>query len=222
MENPSLANKTTNTLDAFFHNRAALSRIRSQIVSVFNEGELKGLAMDLAINYDALPGSGTNDKTREIVALCLRQSRLTELLTLCAKLRPHLEWPDAKDLAFNSNAQQLEQAGKLNNCLKQRFSEDTYAMETLSRLVARPGVSSRKAALSNLLEELIEDDPEFADSLRTVMKTNISSHDIIQQEVILSDQAQAENITVIGKIDGNTNVNPVKKNKSWWQRLIND
>ena len=106
--------------------------------------------------------------------------------------------------------------------MEQRFSEDAYATETLARLSERPGVSTRKTALRNLLAEFIEDDPEFAKTLQTTIDANAFPHDIIQQNVTLSDQAQAGDIVTIGKIEGNTNVNPLKKNKSWWRRLIND
>jgi hypothetical protein len=222
MENASLADQTVKTLDAYFRNGALLFGLRDQIIMAFNEDELKDLALFLGINYDALSGSGTGSKAREIVTLCARQKRLAELLAQCAELRPNTEWPDTKELASTIDAQQLDQAGKLNTVLEQRFSGDPYAAETLSRLAEQPETSSRKMALSNLLEELLEDDPAFADSLRNVMEAKSTSQDIIQQEVSLSDRATAGDITVIGKIDGNANLNPSKEKKSWWRRLFNE
>lgn len=55
------------------------SKLRKILIDRFNEDELKTLCLDLAIDYDVLPGEGKAGKARELVAYLDRRNRLLEL-----------------------------------------------------------------------------------------------------------------------------------------------
>ncbi|MCA9918484.1 MAG: hypothetical protein KC445_11060 [Anaerolineales bacterium] len=67
-------------------------KLRQAIVDAFDESELRTLCFDLKIDYEALPPGSKLDKARELVALCLRDSRIGELVSLCESARPKVDW----------------------------------------------------------------------------------------------------------------------------------
>lgn len=67
-----------------------LPRLREQIRALFSDGELRDLCMDLAIDYENLPGAAKGDKARELVLLVERQGRLPDLVARVIVLRPHI------------------------------------------------------------------------------------------------------------------------------------
>ncbi len=71
-----------------------LATTRRILFDHFDESELRTLCLDLGINYDGLPGSGTQAKSRELVAYCARQGLLAQLVDRCLALRPHADWWD--------------------------------------------------------------------------------------------------------------------------------
>ena len=70
-----------------------LVELRETLVSRFSESDLRNLAFDLDIEYNDLPGDGRADKARETIANCRRQSRIPELLLVCARLRSDVSLP---------------------------------------------------------------------------------------------------------------------------------
>jgi len=73
--------------------REHLIALRETLATRFSEGELRTLCFDLDVGYDGLPGDGTKDKARELVAHAERHARLPELATVGARLRPDISWP---------------------------------------------------------------------------------------------------------------------------------
>jgi hypothetical protein len=73
---------------------ASMRELRLRIDRHLNDSELRSLCFDLAIDYDKLPGTGKEDKVRELVAYCVRSDRLPELVALCSDLRPLVVWQD--------------------------------------------------------------------------------------------------------------------------------
>jgi hypothetical protein len=73
---------------------ATLSQLRHILTNYFSEEELRSLTLDLAVNYDSLPGSGLAAKARELVAYLARQQRLTELVQIGQEERPRAPWPE--------------------------------------------------------------------------------------------------------------------------------
>ena len=57
-----------------------LAELRENLVAHFNEGELRTLCFDLGVNYDVLPGRGTADKARELLAYLDQRGRVAELV----------------------------------------------------------------------------------------------------------------------------------------------
>jgi tetratricopeptide (TPR) repeat protein/LysM repeat protein len=58
----------------------------------FNESELRTLCSDLRVDYDDLPGEGIEDKARELIAYFDHRARIPELIEVCRRLRPNVEW----------------------------------------------------------------------------------------------------------------------------------
>ncbi len=75
--------------------REYLVELRQILVERFNEGELRTLCFDLDIQYDTLPGKGTADKARELVAHCERYQCVAKLVASGKRLRPDISWEKA-------------------------------------------------------------------------------------------------------------------------------
>jgi hypothetical protein len=69
-----------------------LEWLRQNIVSHFNEGELRDLYFGMGIDYDDLPGQSKKDKARELIAYCQRYSRLDDLVAKLRELHPTASW----------------------------------------------------------------------------------------------------------------------------------
>jgi hypothetical protein len=68
------------------------TRLRQFLTAHFSEQELRDLAFDRNIEYDALPGQGTADKSRELVKYAERHGRFQELVAIARQLRPNVPW----------------------------------------------------------------------------------------------------------------------------------
>jgi hypothetical protein len=210
MEPNSLAQSIVDLLGSYFQNREKLASLRVEMVNHFNESELRNLSFDLQINYDALPGSGTDNKCRELILYCLHRGRLAELLSACAKQRPTL---------FNSldNFQELkadfEKGTVVYESLNDHFVQDAYYLQTLTRLAERPDSDSRRSALNGLLQELIANDPALVKILEELFQEDKSHGDNINQQVTLSDHVQAGDINLIGKVEGVVDLSALKEQK---------
>ncbi len=81
------------------------SELREFLKKYFNESELRSLCFDLDVNYDALLGSGLEDKTRELIGFVERRGRLNKLLGRLSELRPNLLQSEFAFLADNELAE---------------------------------------------------------------------------------------------------------------------
>lgn len=70
-----------------------LAELREKIIQHLNDSELRDLVFDLGLDYDMLSGHNKGDKTRELIAACVRENRLPDLLAWCATRRPDATWP---------------------------------------------------------------------------------------------------------------------------------
>lgn len=68
--------------------REQLAALRQILSNSFDDGELRDLVFDLAVDYDSLPGAAKKDKARELVAFCRRHGRLAELKLAIQRRRP--------------------------------------------------------------------------------------------------------------------------------------
>jgi O-acetyl-ADP-ribose deacetylase (regulator of RNase III) len=67
------------------------TKLRLMFEERFNEGELRTFCFDLGgIEYDSLPGSGKEDKARELVEFCGRRDRIPELVKKLLQERPNI------------------------------------------------------------------------------------------------------------------------------------
>jgi hypothetical protein len=69
-----------------------LAGLRKQLVSCFNTSELNNLCFDLGVNFESLQGVTIDDKARELIQYCQRNSILINLVEHCQELRPKLDW----------------------------------------------------------------------------------------------------------------------------------
>lgn len=98
----------------------------------------------------------------------------------------------------------IEKAGQLYQTIKQKFSDDPYAKETLKRVEDEPSSESRKMALEGVLEEKIKSDGALATELeKFLVMAKEMTGDQINQTIKLSGNVKTGNITTIGKLDGN-------------------
>ena len=105
----------------------------------------------------------------------------------------------------------FEKAGQLYQTLKQKFSNDPYAKETLKRVEEDPNSEARQAALTGVLEEKIKSDPALASELEQFLAlAKELTSDQINQSVKVSGNAKTGNITTIGKMDGNIDMSHKK------------
>ena len=70
------------------------AKLRQVLSTLFNESELSSLCFDLSVNYENLPGNGTSDKARELIAHLDRRGRISELVDSIRMLRPQVVWED--------------------------------------------------------------------------------------------------------------------------------
>ena len=214
MESKAIAKTAVHLLSAYFRDGVDLAQLRRNVVEYFNDNELRNLCFDLGINYDALPGSGTDAKARELVALCLRQGKLADLLTQCALERPHV----FSQLDLSNDASEVARGTAVLQAVGKRFAGDPYATQTVSRLADRPDSDARQIALELLLSEQLQEKPAFAQLLQALLQEGQPTGDSINQQITLSDNAQAGDINMIGKVEGNVDLGDKNKRKRWWQR----
>jgi hypothetical protein len=66
--------------------------------------------------------------------------------------------------------QLAEKAGELYQSVKQKFSSDPYALQTLTRAEENPASADRIVALEGVLKEKLGDDPEFAKQVERLVQ----------------------------------------------------
>jgi hypothetical protein len=72
--------------------REYLVRLRRILTTRFGESELRDLCFDLGVGYESLPGEGTGDKARELIAHLERHNRIPYLIAVGKQLRPDVGW----------------------------------------------------------------------------------------------------------------------------------
>ena len=87
---------------------SGLGLLRQNIVASFNLDEIRGICLDITINYEELAGETLSSRAGSLVAYCQRRQLLTVLVTRCAELRGHLNWWDGLD-AFRPGTVVAEQ-----------------------------------------------------------------------------------------------------------------
>jgi hypothetical protein len=68
------------------------ARLRKNLTTYFSDTDLREICFDLGLDYQEMPGE---DKRMFVVELILhmeRRGRLSELISICRQLRPHLSW----------------------------------------------------------------------------------------------------------------------------------
>ena len=63
-----------------------------------------------------------------------------------------------------------EKASALYRAVKAKFKGDTYAEQTLTRVEEKPEAKGRQVALQEVLAEKLEEDPDFAETVRRLVE----------------------------------------------------
>jgi hypothetical protein len=112
------------------------------------------------------------------------------------------------DKAANAAWEKLE---ALFAAVKAKLSGNAYAEETLKRAKEEPQSKSRQAALVGVLEEQIEHDTTFAETLRRLLsEAKDSGAESIVQNVSISGHARTGDVTTIGKVEGKVDLSKRK------------
>jgi hypothetical protein len=115
-------------------------------------------------------------------------------------------------IAKSAVDESFQLASKLYKTIKKKFSDDSYAKETLRRIKENPVSEVRKSALAGVLEEKIEADPDFKITLEKLLAiTKNSESNTINQNVEVSGNARTGNVTTIGKVNGKVDIGDYKK-----------
>lgn len=69
-----------------------LAAIRDNLIEYFNKAELRGLAFELGIRHEDLPGETLSELAQSLVIYCRRRGRLAELVDLGRRERPRVSW----------------------------------------------------------------------------------------------------------------------------------
>jgi hypothetical protein len=69
-----------------------LAKLHQNIATYFGDEELRSLCFDLGVDYADLPARNKDGMARELVAYMEHRSRIPELIEMCRKLRPNVEW----------------------------------------------------------------------------------------------------------------------------------
>ena len=69
-----------------------LAQLHQNIAAYFGDEELRSLCFDLGVDYADLPAENKDGKARELVAYMEHRSCIPELVEMCRKLRPTVEW----------------------------------------------------------------------------------------------------------------------------------
>ncbi|MCP4357745.1 MAG: hypothetical protein GY796_06995, partial [Chloroflexi bacterium] len=73
--------------------RLVQNELNTILAEGFNLDELRGLAFDLNIDYEEIPGETRSRKILELITYMIRRGRAEELLQVCYRLRPNLSTP---------------------------------------------------------------------------------------------------------------------------------
>jgi hypothetical protein len=79
------------------------SRLRDVLHACFNDAEFRTLCADLGIDYEDLAGGAKPNIAAELVGYLQRRGRIQDLITICSKQRPHVNWAELlKDVPSSS------------------------------------------------------------------------------------------------------------------------
>jgi hypothetical protein len=101
------------------------TQLRRKLDAYFSEEELRTLCFDMGVDYDALPGRGKGNKTRDLVSLLARNDRIPELTARCAEERSNVTWTFEARL-FISYKRNSEPDEALAKYLHEKLSADGH------------------------------------------------------------------------------------------------
>lgn len=80
--------------------------LRKQLTTYFNDAELQTLAHDLGIDYEELSGDTKSSKAIQLIQVAARRGKIVDLIELCRRERPDVNW-NAIGVAAATNPNQF-------------------------------------------------------------------------------------------------------------------
>lgn len=69
-----------------------LATLNQKIASKFSRSDIDHLCLELGVNHEEIRGETPSEKARELTAYANRRDKLEELISLCEKERPNMDW----------------------------------------------------------------------------------------------------------------------------------
>ena len=116
-------------------------------------------------------------------------------------------------LAKKAGEAAWEKMSDVYAAVKHKFAGDDYAQKTLERVAADPESETRQAALIGVLEEKLNDDPTFAESLQKLLdeaEEAGAGRQIVQQITVSGHGSVKGDLTQIGEVRGNIDLSKKK------------
>jgi hypothetical protein len=118
LNQPAFFHELNGTINSFTSNKqegmAGRVMLRGMMERYFDPDDIAGLAFDLLIDFDNLPGGSRGNtksgKIRALIEECEQQKRLAELVELCARQRPSVDWSPVHTAASPTTLPEMDEA----------------------------------------------------------------------------------------------------------------
>lgn len=117
-------------------------------------------------------------------------------------LSPHLA-KMGEGLARGAGEIAWEKGKQIYSIVKEKLAGDDYAAQTLKRLEKDPQSKPKQSALLGILEEKLNESPDFTEQLLGLIdEYQAAGGEVIQQDVTISNHSKTGDITLVGKVMG--------------------
>ena len=124
------------------------AELRRLLVQSFSDNDLRSLCQDLGVDYDVLPGTGTEAKAREMIRFLERRGQLSRLVAAAARERPQVAWDSVAAGAGSAPATPLPGSAAVPAGARVTIRGNTLVGKANSIRVAQPDVSIEENLLA--------------------------------------------------------------------------
>lgn len=143
-------------------------RLLDAILRQFNNDELKLLCFDLGLDYENLGGDTKAIKCLELILYAERRGKLENLLVICEKVRPGVNWGELAGPLADEARTELTEAGP-PSAKASDASREIHSSADLSVSDA-PVEDQKKAKRSGIFVSYSHQDKKWLEKLQTMLK----------------------------------------------------